>query len=319
MDDTPVLTINDFTAARERIAAHVVQTPASYHAPLNLAFKWENQQRTNSFKPRGALNKILTMPPEKLASGLVAASAGNHGQGLALAAQMTGTPVHIFVPQATATVKVERMLAFGATVEHVPGYFDRAEARARALAADSGAIYISPYNDLDVIAGAGTIALEWLKQAPDLRRWLLPLGGGGLIAGMGLVARVLQPDLEIIGVQSEASPYLYHQFYYGHMRDVVEQPSLTEGLAGDVEDGSVTIALLPQVCDGVVLVTEAEVRAAIAYAYHELEQVIEGSSAVGLAAVLANKIDTAARLTGALVTGGNIDPGTHAEICAQFK
>jgi threonine dehydratase len=248
----------------------------------------------------------------------VAASAGNHGQGVALAAQLAGTTARIFVPESTPQVKVTRMQQLGASVEHVHGYYGEAEARAIREAAQTGSTYVSPYNDPAVIAGAGTTALEWLEQAPELQRWLVPLGGGGLIAGVGVVARALRPDIEIIGVQSEASPYLYQQFYRGTMDDVVELPSLTDGLAGSVEPGSVTIDLLPRVCNQVVLVTEEDVARAIAYAYWELGEVVEGSAAVGLAAVLADKVSTVDRGTGALITGGNIDPDKHAAICARY-
>jgi threonine dehydratase len=313
------VTLDDIQAARERIAPYIERSPVSESGALGLAFKWENHQRTHSFKPRGALNKVLSLSPQRLYAGLIAASAGNHGQGVALAAQLCAAKARIFVPQSTPEVKVARMLALGAQVERVPGLYGDAETRALAVAAVTGSTYVSPYNDAQVIAGAGTLALEWLEQAPHLQRWLVPLGGGGLIAGMGLVARALRPDLHVIGVQSVASPHLYQQFYHGHMDGVVEQPTLTDGLAGSVETGSITIDLLPRVCDAVVLVTEDEIGRAIAYAAKMLAEVIEGSAAVGLAAVLAGKVNVAERLTGALITGGNIDPARHAAVCGQFS
>lgn len=309
--------LDDVQAAATRVAPHIRETPATWYGPLGLAFKWENQQLTGAYKPRGALNKILALPQAGVARGLVAASAGNHGQGVALAARLVGSTARVYVPEAAPAVKVDKMLALGAEVSRVPGYFDRAEARARADARDTGATFVSPYNDADVIAGAGTVGLAWLAQQPALTRWLVPLGGGGLLCGLGIVARALRPDLQVIGVQSEQSAYLYQQYTCGHMRDVVEGPTLTDGLAGDVEDG-LTTALIREVCDGVLLVREDEVAAAVAYAWHHLGQVIEGSAAVGLAAVLAGKIDTGEQPTGALITGGNIDPALHRQLTARF-
>jgi threonine dehydratase len=317
-----MLTLADVLRARERIAPYVVETPVSIASvgelpSARLCLKWENHQRTHSFKPRGALNKILSLTTQNMHGGLIAASAGNHGQGVALAAQITGARAHIFVPESTAHVKVSAMQQMGAIVEKVPGSYGDAEAHAIAFAQRLGGTYISPYNDPDVIAGAGTVALEWLAQQPELGRLLIPLGGGGLLAGVGLVTRALWPQVEIVGVQSEASPYLYQQFYVGHMNGVIERPTLTDGLAGSVEPGSMTVPLLSQVCDRVVLVTEEEIARAIAYAFHHLDETIEGSAAVGLAAVLAGKVGTEGRLTGALITGGNIDPEKHAAICRQ--
>ncbi len=314
-----MITLADVEQARQCIAPHVLRTPVTRDESLNLWLKWENRQHTHSFKPRGALNKVLSLSPAELQAGLVAASAGNHGQGVALAAGLVGAPVRVVVPESAAQVKVERMRQLGATVERVPGLYGDAETHALRLAARTAATYVSPYNDPRVIAGAGTLMLELLEQAPEVTRWLVPLGGGGLIAGVGSGARALNPRLQVIGGQSEASPYLYQQFYRGHMEGVVERPTLTDGLAGSVEAGSVTIDLLPQVCDGVVLVSEEEIAEAIRYAYRRLGEVIEGSAAVGLAAVLAGKLSTTDRPTGALITGGNIDPACHALICRDEK
>jgi threonine dehydratase len=307
-------TLDDIEQARRRIAPHIVETPVTHDAEFNLWLKWENRQLTHSFKPRGALNKILSLSAEELHAGLVAASAGNHGQGVALAAGLLGVPARVVVPESAAQVKVERMRQLGATVECVPGLYGDAEVHALRLAAQSGATYISPYNDPQVIAGAGTLMLEVLAQAPQVTRWLIPLGGGGLIAGMGIAARALRPEIQIIGVQSEASPYLHQQFHNGNMEGVRERPTLTDGLAGAVEPGSVTIDLLPRICDDVLLVTEEEIASAIRYAYRRLGEVIEGSAAVGLAAVMGGKVHTIDRLTGTLITGGNIDPTKHAAI-----
>lgn len=308
--------LHTFQEAHARIRAHITQTPCTLDAHTHLYFKWENHQPTHSFKVRGAINKILSM--ETIPPVLITGSAGNHGQAVARAAhiarQITQTQAWVFVPEHTPNVKVNRMLELGAKVERVPGLFGDAEAKAIQTAREMGVPFISAYNDPDVIAGAGTIALEMLTEVPALARLLVPAGGGGLISGVGLAAKAVNPAVEVIGVLAEASPYLYHQFYYGHTRDVVESPTLTDGLAGAIEPGSITLDLITQACDVVVQVTEEEVAAAIAYMYRELGETVEGSGAVGLAAVLAGKIRTDDRVTGAVVSGGNIDPEKLAQV-----
>lgn len=305
-----MLTLSSFQNAQIRIQPFITQTPMTFDPQTALHFKWENHQPTHSFKVRGAINKVLAM--DTIPPLLITGSAGNHGQAVARAAQIIraqgwDTQAWVFVPENTPHVKVNRMLELGAKVERVPGLFGDAEAKAIRTAREAGVPFISPYNDADVIAGAGTIALEMLAQVPTLERILVPAGGGGLISGVGLAAKAVNPAIEIIGVLSEASPYLYHQFYYGHMRDVVELPTLTDGLAGAVEEGSMTLELIFQACDAVIQVTEREVAEAVAY-FHRGGEVVEGSGAVGLAAVLAGKVRTDDRVTGAVVSGGNIDP-----------
>ncbi|NJN44343.1 MAG: pyridoxal-phosphate dependent enzyme [Anaerolineae bacterium] len=181
-----------------------------------------------------------------------------------------------------------------------------------------GIPFISPYNDQEVIAGAGTIALEWLDQVPALGRILVPAGGGGLITGVGLAAKAIRPEIEIIGVLSEASPYLYHHFYTGTMENVVELPTLTDGLAGAIEPGSITLDWLHQACDSIIQVTESEVGAAITYLFREMGETVEGSGAVGLAAVMAGKIRTDDCVTGTIVSGGNIDVNKLDSLLARL-
>ncbi len=297
----------DFQEAYDRIRTHIRVSPHTFHAALNLDLKWENRQRTGSFKPRGALNKILTYPQEGRPAVWVTGSAGNHGQAVALAARLTGSRAIVFVPQATPRIKIEQMLALGAQVERVAGLFGDAEAKAIAFARQSGFPFLSPYNDEDVIRGAGTIALEWLDQNPDVERILVPVGGGGLICGVGLCAKLIKPQIEILGVLSENSAYLHSQYYRGHMEGVIERPTLTDGLAGAVEAGSITIELLSSACDGILQISEEEIAAGVVYLHHKLGETVEGSGAVGLAAVLSGRVQTQDRPTGALVSGGNID------------
>jgi threonine dehydratase len=295
----------DFRRAELRLRDRVLRTPITRDPETGLALKWESHQETRSFKVRGAFNKMLSLEtrPELVITG----SAGNHGLAVALAGRALGIQVLVYVPEKAPDVKVDRMRALEAHVERVPGLFAQAEVKAIRQAKARRVPFISPYNDPAVIAGAGTIATEWLAQQPDLGRILVPVGGGGLICGVGLAARQLNPEIEIIGVLSEASPFLYHQFYFGHMDRVSERPTLTDGLAGDVEPGSITIELLLRAVDRIVQVEERHIAAAVAHLYHRHSEVVEGSAAVGLAAVLSGKVSVQGRPSGTIISGGNID------------
>lgn len=302
---------HDLEAARTRIAPHIHPTPAVFDDNLGAQgawIKWENQQVTGSFKARGAFNKILSLTEEERSRGLIACSAGNHGQGVALAAQLTGAHVTVYVPHTAARLKIEKMRALGAEVIEYPGDYGQTEAAAIRIAKEQGKAWVSPYNDPLIIAGQGTVALEILEQCPDATQWLVPVGGGGLIAGIMAGAG----DRAVIAVQSEASPFLHHEYHYRDMSNALDLPSLADGLSGSVEPGSITIELIHTVND-FLLVNEIEIAKAITYAYHKHSQVIEGSGAVGLAAIMSGKVKGDFR-TMVLVSGGNIDAEKHRRI-----
>lgn len=309
--------------AAQRTAPYLALTPLSYDESLGLYLKWENRQKTGSFKLRGALNKVLSLQPWERELGLVTASAGNHGQGVALAARQVGSQVVVFASEHAVTAKLEAMRALGADVRLVPGGYSEAEQTGIEFARSHGATWVSPYNDGQVIAGQGTIALDILRQlnqlAPEMARpteWLVPVGGGGLLSGIG-AALANQPHRpRLVGVQSEASPYFYHLFHRGTQAGVSEQPSLADGLAGAVEDGSLTIPIVRSLADDLILVSEEAVARAVAYAWYQHNQVIEGSAAVGLAAVLEGQARKPAL---AVISGGNIQPELHAEICERYR
>ena len=311
--------------AEERLAAHIRTTPLAYDPALELYLKWENHQITGSFKLRGALNKALVLQDWERQRGLVAASAGNHGQGLALAGQLLGAPVIIFASEHAVPSKVEAMRALGATVHLVPGGYGEAEQAGIAYAAQHQATWVSPYNDGQVIAGQGTLGLEILRQNPALAQatWITPVGGGGLAAGIGAA---IKPDgslsagslpapasrAKLVAVQSEASPFFHALFRRGSQAGVVELPSLADGLSGPVEDGSLTIPLVNRLVDDIRLVSEAEIAQAIRYAWQHYQERIEGSAATTLAAVLAGKAPE--RPAVLIISGGNIQPEIFDEI-----
>jgi threonine dehydratase len=300
--------------AQARIAEIIQATPLTYDLESELYIKWENQQVTGSFKLRGALNKIFTLQPWERERGIVAASAGNHGQGVALAARMTQAQAIVFASAHAVPAKIQAMKDLGAEVRLVSGGYGEAEKAGIEFAASSGATWVSPYNDGQIIAGQSTLALEVLYQHPDAAgyTWLVPAGGGGLLAGIGAALKAGPEQAghpRLVGVQSTASPFLYHIFHSGTQASVVELPSLADGLSGPVEEGSLTIPLIRKYCDDFVLVTEEEIRSAIRYAWQRYGERIEGSGAVTLAAALTGKVT--ARPAVLVITGGNIPAELH--------
>jgi threonine dehydratase len=301
-----MISLTDIQSARTRITQHIRATPVAFDSELDVWFKWENQQVTGSFKPRGALNKILSLTPAELERGLVACSAGNHGQGVALAARIAGAKATVYVSDHAAQNKIEKMRALGAEVIQVAGGYAEAEATAIRVAHEQSKTWVSPYNDPMVIAGQGTLALELLEQCPNATRWLVPVGGGGLIAGMVAGA---QQQVAVIGVQAAASTHLHEEFHRGDLARAIDGPTLADGLTGGVEPGSVTFELIHGASD-MQLVSESQIAEAVRYAYRKHSQVIEGSGAVGLALVLSGRVKGDGQ-TVVLVSGGNIDQDKH--------
>jgi threonine dehydratase len=302
--------------ASRRINPYIQKTPLTYDAANQLYLKWENHQVTGSFKVRGALNKILSLQDWELERGLVTASAGNHGQGVALAAGIKHAHVMVFASEHALTNKLDAMRKFGAEIQLVPGGYGEAEHAAIAYARATGVSWISPYNDGMVIAGQGTIALEILQDLPDpsMVTWVVPAGGGGLISGIGTALQKLIPAPKLVAVQSEASPFLYKIYHHGSQESVVELPSIADGLAGPVEQGSVTIPMVTNLVTEFLLVTEAQIRAAIKYAWDTYHEQIEGSAAAALAAIISDRVADKPALV--VITGGNIPQVDHARIIA---
>jgi threonine dehydratase len=300
--------------AEQRLRAHVRRTPLICDSPTGIWFKCENEQLTGSFKLRGALNRCLQLSPAELGRGLVAASAGNHGQGVAFAARLLGARATIVVPADAIECKVKAIRELGAEVRVARGGYAAAEAEGERLAAESGRVWISPYNDAEVIAGQGTVGLEIEAQWGDSQlrggaEVYVPVGGGGLVAGIGVALDTFRPGVRVIGVLPEASPYLHSYFHTGSMAGVVERPTLADGLSGPVEEGSITLSLVRRYVDDMVLVSEAEIRAAMKWASSR-KFVAEPSAAVALAACL--RQPTGTRM--AVLSGGNVDPSLWQEV-----
>lgn len=307
--------------ADERIAPHIVRTPLTHDAARNLFVKWENRQKTGSFKARGALNKVLSLEDWERAAGIVTASAGNHGQGVALAGQLTGARVTCFVSEHAVPVKVNAIRALGAEIVVVAGGYPEAEAAGRKFAIDSKKTWVSPYNDGQVIAGQGTIGLELINSPLPLGegagvRVLVPVSGGGLVAGIGAALTRLSPRPRLAGVQPETAPFMHGLFYRGSQDGIPDLPSLADGLTGAVESDSITIPMVKQLVDEIILVSEEEIARAVAFAYREYGEIIEPSGAVTIAAALRGAGGESPQA--AIVSGGNIQPEVHARIVAEY-
>jgi threonine dehydratase len=241
-----------------------------------------------------------------LPSAVVTASAGNHGCAMALAAEHIGVPLTVFVPETAPRAKTGPIEAHGATLRRERDY-DAAEAAAREFARHEGATFISPYNDPDVIAGAGTIALEIFEDLPDARAIVVPVGGGGLASGIGLVSRARAGHVRTIGVETQASHAFHDSLRAGRITGIHPGPTLADALAGNIEAGSITFPLMQQVCDGIALVGEDDLRGAIGGLAREEHLIAEGGGAAAVAAVASAAVSCDHGAVVAIVSGSNID------------
>ncbi len=315
-----MITLQDIERAAATLAGQVANTPCLHSRTLSeltgaeIHLKFENHQFTASFKERGALNRLTALTGDERRRGVIAASAGNHAQGVAHHAQRLGVPAVIVMPQFTPQVKVERTRAFGAEVVLTGENFDAAYAHAQTVAQQRNLVFIHPYNDLLVMAGQGTIALEMLAAVPALDMLVVPIGGGGLIAGMATAAKALRPDLTVIGVQSRRFPSMRCALHGG--APVFGSSTIAEGIAVRTP-GALTLPVVRERVDDIVLVDEGDFERAILMLLEIEKTVVEGAGAAGLAAVLADPDRFRGRCVGLVLCGGNIDPLTLASIISR--
>lgn len=319
----PFPAFRDVLAAARRIDGVIRETPLERSAWLSaqaegdVRLKLETLQRTGSFKLRGAANAIGRLTVDDRARGLVTASAGNHGQGVALAASRFGARATVFVPATAPAAKKARIRRYGAELREVAGGFDEAHHAAEAFARETGSTFVHAFSDPDVVAGQGTVGLEIVRDCPEGRALVVPVGGGGLIGGMGIVARAVDPAIRLIGVQTEETAAMHASFSAGRLVSPPYGPTLCEGLSGDVDERS--LALARAVVDEIVVVSEDSVRRAMRSLYVEEGIVAEGSAAVGVAAILEGAI-TVDRFDGPVaivLTGGNVDAARLADILRE--
>ncbi len=297
-------TLADIQAARERIAAHARVTPVfgsetfSRMTGRELLLKAENLQRTGAFKIRGAVNRVATLTEAQRAAGVVTASAGNHGQAVAWAAREFEIPATVFMPQDSPMAKVDATRNYGAQVELTGEGYDEALAASLELSEQAGATYIHAFEDECVIAGQGTIGLELLEQLPEVETVVLPIGGGGLAAGIATAVKELRPEVRVIGVQA-ANCLPREDGSAGGF-------TIAEGIAVK-KPGELTFSILDRLLDGLVAVTDEEIAEAMLLCVERVKQVVEGAGAAALAALLSGRIEGTGQ-TVVLLSGGNIDP-----------
>ena len=274
-------------------------------AGADVYLKCENLQHTGSFKLRGAYTALASLPADVRARGVVASSAGNHGLGLALSAQQLGVRARVFVPANAPRVKRDGILRLGAEVDQTQPDYDSAHAEALAYAAKHDMTFVNPCAGAPLLAGQGTVALEILEELPALRTVFVPVGGGGLVGGMGAFLRAVAPDVRIIGAQTENTNAMAASLTAGRRVDIDLHPTIADGLAGQVDDEGFAIG--QRTIDEMHVVSETEAAEAIAWAWCEHQLRVEGSGAVGIAAVLASKQSEFAGPIAVVISGGNID------------
>jgi threonine dehydratase len=319
--EKPALSRAAVIEAAARIAPHVRRTPTERSPALSqlagreVYLKLENLQRTGAFKIRGALNALTRLDAAKRAAGVVTASAGNHGQGVAFAAQLVGAPVTIVLPQGVPLAKLTAIQRSGAETVLADGGYDEAHAVALEIARERGRTYVHAFDDDDVIAGQGTVALEMLEDADELDTLVVPVGGGGLIAGIALAASERKPRLRIIGVQSASASAFAESFRAG---------SVTERAAATIADGIAvrrpaerTLAIVRKYVDDVITVSDEAIARAIVVLLERTKMLAEGAGAAGIAAVLEANGHVGGQKVGIVVSGGNIDPNLLGKALQQ--
>ena len=315
---TPLpISVDDILAARVRISGSVVHTPTLISQTLSAMFgcqvylKFENLQFTAAYKERGALNRLLQLDEAAKKKGVIAASAGNHAQGLAYHGKRLGVPVTIVMPTTTPTVKVTQTQGHGATVVSFGEKFDDAYAHARQLAVEQGLTFVHPFDEPDIMAGQGTVALEMLEDAPEIDTLIVPIGGGGLFSGVATAAKAMKPDIKIYGVQAELYPSMYDHIKQANLP--CDGDTLAEGIAVK-QPGELTRRFVERLADDVLLVSERHLEEAVSLLLQIEKTVVEGAGAAGLAALLTHKEEFAGRKVGLILTGGNIDTRLLANV-----
>ena len=305
-----MLTIDNVYRASHALRSVVRKTdliPAPKLAPgTELYLKTENLQITGSFKVRGAYYKMTRLTEEERARGVIACSAGNHAQGVALAAKKNGIPAVICLPDGAPISKVEATKSYGAEVCLVEGVYDDAYRRALELRDERGYTFIHPFNDEDVIAGQGTIALELADQLPDMDAVIVPIGGGGLISGIAYTVKTLNPNVKVYGVQAAGAPSMARSIADHHIEELPSVATIADGIAVK-KPGDLTYEICEKYVDEIVTVTDDEISAAILALMEQHKLVTEGAGATAVAAAMFGKIDLAGKKTVCLLSGGNID------------
>jgi len=320
-----MVSLTDIREAQKTIAPYIKCTPLTHSVYLSrfshgdVFLKLENQQITNSFKVRGAFYKLLHLTRKEERMGIITASAGNHGQAVAYAAKKLGFSARIVVPTTTPHVKVAGIRKWGADLVLFGDCYDEAEMKAKELAKKDGCAYISPYDDELIIMGHGTVGLEIVEALPNVDVIVVPVGGGGLISGVSIAAKGVKPNVEVVGVQSEASPVMYESLKEGRIVEVPKMKTIAEGLSGGIEKGALTFEIAKKCVDRMLLVKEATIRHAVYLLYVHEHLVVEGSGAAAIAPFLEDKTLFKGKTVACVLTGGNIDDELLKDILATER
>ncbi len=303
----------DVIKAVKRISPFIRETPLEYSRyyseaiGANVYLKLENLQLTGSYKIRGALNSMLSLTEDERKKGVVVASSGNHAQGIGFASRLLNIPATVVIPKITPKTKIEAIKSYNTDLRIEGEVYDDSELRAREIEREENKKFISPYNDLVVMAGQGTVGIEMLNQNPELEIILVPVGGGGILSGVAFAVKKINPKIEVHGVQSEASKPMYESFKQGKIVDVPMEESIAEGLYGGIEKGSITFPYIMKYCKDILLVSEKEIKEAIITFLKYHHQECEGAAAVGLAALSRYSELFKGKEVGVVITGGNLD------------
>jgi len=306
-------------AAHARIRPYVRETPTEYSAEVGAYLKLEHVQHTGSFKFRGACNKMALLTPEEAAAGVITASNGNHGLAVAAAAQARGIDAEVFVSSQVAPAKARRIESHGARIRTAGDDPLTAELAARRAAEESGKVFISPYNDADVMAGQGTIGVEMERQLPGLDAVFVAVGGGGLIGGIGGYLTAVSPRTEVVGCWPENSPVMWECMRAGRVVDVAEQPTISESTAGGLEPESVTLDVCRRVIDRGVLVSECEILDAMRLVLAAEHWLIEGAAGVAVAAFRKEASRYEGKRVAIVICGRNLSPAVLARLREKMQ
>jgi threonine dehydratase len=309
--------------AAQRIRPDIKRTPLEHSPSLSrlagaeVYLKWECEQRTGSFKFRGALNKVRSLSMEDKKRGVVLASTGNHGLGISLAAEIEGVGLTLVLPQNVSPEKKRRLEKGRAEIIVRGESCDQAEIRARRMAEETGRVFVSPYNDQEIIAGQGTIGLEIDEDLEGLDAVVVPVGGGGLVAGIAGYLKTIRHRIRIFGVEPKHSAFMAASIRAGRVVEIKEKDSIADAVAGGIEPGSITFPLCQELLDGIITVREGMIRQAMSLLYEDHQRMVEGAGALPLAALLTRRGPFIGKRVVLVVSGGNISPETFHSVVSS--
>jgi len=310
--------------AYQRIRRDIKRTSLEYSPSLSrmfgaeIFFKWENEQVTGSFKIRGALNKLRSLSPRERQKGIVSASTGNHGLALCYASEIEGVGLTLILPKTATEEKIKKLEKYGVALIFYGASCEKAEIHARQMAKERGQVYISPYNDMDIIYGQGTAGIEIIEDLSDVEALLVPVGGGGLISGIAGYGKAVNPSLKIFGVEPENSQFMIASLEAGKIVDIEEKETLADGVRGGIEPGSITFPLCQKYVDKIFAVEESLIADSMSLLYKEHKKIVEGAGALSLAGLIKEKEVFEGRRVVLIISGGNISPALFQKIVRAY-